>query len=67
MGFALDPWMAVLVCINSKQMTCLWNSRLIEENGIVGCKATKGLAGIFSRGTQLEMNVLDNLQHYIQR
>lgn len=67
MGLAIDPWMAVLVCINSKQMTCLWNSHLVEENGIVGCKATMGLAGIVSRGTQAEMNVLANLQRYVQR
>lgn len=62
---AVDPRMAVLGCINGKQMTCLWNSCLIEENRIVGCKATKGLAGIFSRSTQPKMNISAYLQCYI--
>lgn len=66
MVFAVDPWMAILVCINSKQMPCLQNSCLIEENMIVGCKAMKGLAGIFCRGTQPKMNILANLQHCTQ-
>lgn len=52
-GLPVNPWMTASVCIHGK------HSCLIEENSIVGCKATKGLAGIFSRHSQPQMNLLD--------
>lgn len=46
---AVDAWMAVLICINGKQMRHLWNSSLIEENGPGGCKATTGQSAQFAK------------------